>query len=188
MQKVYTVLLLALLVLAPTGLPRPAVAAYATTAQSTNTSFEVVLTPALNTSVAHVSVQLAGAEEACMAEAETDFAPIQQTVDIEALWACDTVVVKPVTAIQATYLAVVNRPVQYVDSVVLVPAPERIRVGLVPWYPETQPSALVTVSGSENSRPMRLIFTNIEQRLVGTIRLSMYVPSKTLVQLGSMLC
>ncbi len=187
MQKVCTVLLLALLVLTPMGLPRPVVAAYATTTQSTNTSPEVVLTPTLNTFAARVSVQAVTAKDACTVRAGMDSIRVQQTVDIEALWACDTVVVKPVIATQTTYLAVVNHPAQHADSIVLTPAPERIRVGLVPWYPETQPLALITVSGSENSRAVRLVFTNIKQVAAFT-RLSMYVPSKTLVQLGSMLC
>lgn len=188
MQKVHTVLLLALLVLTPMGLPRLVAAAYARTAQSANTSSEVVLTPMLSTSTARVSVQTATAKDACTARADMDSMHIQQTVDIEALWACETVVVKPATATQTTYLAVVNRPVQHADTVVLTPARERISAGLVPWYPETQPLALVTVSGQDNSRPVRLIFANKEQRLVGATRLNMYVPSKTLVQLGSMLC
>lgn len=187
MQKVYTVLLLALLVLTPIGLPRPVAAAYATTAQSTNISSEVVVIPTLSTSAARVSVQVDTAKDACTVRVGMDSIRVQQTVDIEALWACDAVVVKPVTVIETTHLVVVNRPAQHADSVVLAPAPERISVGFVPWYPETQPSALLTVSGSENSWAVRLVFTNIEQAAAFT-RLSIYVPSKTLAQLGSMLC
>lgn len=187
MQKVYTVLLLALLVLTPMGSPRPVVAAYATTVHNTNTSSEVVVIPTLSMSAARVSVQMATAKDACIVRVNTDSTSVQQTVDIEALWACNDAAVKPVTLTEITYLAVVNRPVQHANSVVLAPTHERISTGFVPWYPETQPSALVTVSGSENSRTVRVIFTNIEQVAAST-RLNMHIPSKTLVQLGSMLC
>lgn len=185
MQRLCAALLFGFVLCIPFGYAKPAAADINIKNNYPLAASQVSVIEAPEVGLVHVSELTMAPHAACVVGTAETAPLVQQTVDVEALLVCDTVVFGFVPAVGA--LSVTGNPLQSMDLAVLPPVEASVGPALAPWSSTAQSVALVAPPSTAGFRNVFMVKTEVA--LDTTVIISqMDRDSKTLAQLGFMLC
>lgn len=169
----------------PLGYTHPTVAETNTNIETTVPTGQVSVVQSSDVGLVHTSMGLEVSRVACAVGVTADASFVQQTVDVKALLACDSLVFGQVAEI--TSLSVVISPAESAGVAVVPPTREFVGPALRPWHTGSQTAAVVVpfeLVGFRETVIDRPQTTQVSLYAHNTV----YYSVKTLAELGSMLC